>query len=130
MPVRTAPSGSDQALFAIHSRAVLAHSEDYRGDKEFRGSSSWSTATGGCSAAFGSGKASMRVAASGAGNPCSLVEGFCGVEFRFLLVSVSLCQLQAVVVIKYLIGEYFIREAVQVLVCLSYGDSGVKSRDY
>lgn len=33
-------------------------------------------------------------------------------------------------VIKYLVGEYFITEAVQVLVCPCYGDSGVKSRDY
>lgn len=66
MPVKTAPSGSDQAL---PGRGAASASEDYRGDKESRGSSSWSTAAGGYSAAFGSGKASMRVAAAGAGDP-------------------------------------------------------------
>lgn len=78
MPAKTAPSGSDQALLAIQRRGAISASEDYRGDKGFRGLSSWSTATGGCSAAFGSGKASMRAAAAGAGDPCSLAgEGFC-----------------------------------------------------
>jgi hypothetical protein len=73
MRVKMAPSGSDQALLAFPYRGViLAHHEDYRGDKGFRGSSSWSMATGGCSAAFGSGKASMQAAAAGAGHPCSL----------------------------------------------------------